>query len=213
MALTILLAFHALLRTGELLSLKVQHVSIATAKGPAVISLGLTKSGKRQGAAESVTIYSEDLCRRLFQWTQCYPGHTLLAGPSHVWRRTFAAMLDTLGFSSWDFRPYSLRRGGATEMFKKQGSFDKLLVLGRWQSARTARIYVNEGLAVLAELNLPWTPFSRNLRTQYLRSLTHPLPNLEPGQVKHAQKRGNRKKKANKTTKQKRAPKKALRRL
>eukprot|EP00438_Fugacium_kawagutii_P003864 Skav231339 [mRNA] locus=scaffold2490:144917:145995:- [translate_table: standard] len=156
MALTLLVAFHGLLRTGELLSLQVKNLSIAKAKGPAVLSLGLTKGGKRQGAAESVTIYEEDVCRRLFQWVQVAKPGTLLAGPSHIWRRTFAELIDKLGFSKWDFRPYSLRRRGATEMFKKQGSLDRLLLLGRWQSARTARIYVNEGLSVLAELKLPW---------------------------------------------------------
>eukprot|EP00438_Fugacium_kawagutii_P030551 Skav236000 [mRNA] locus=scaffold348:439265:442676:+ [translate_table: standard] len=212
MALTLLLAYHGLLRTGELLSLKVQHVSISKAKGPAVLSLGLTKSGKRQGAAESVTVYNEDVCRRLFQWVSVFPAHTLLAGPSHAWRKQFAHLIEKLGFSTWDFRPYSLRRGGATQMFKSFGSFDRLLVSGRWQSARTARIYVNEGLAVLAEMTLPWTPFSRNLRAQYLKSLTSPLPKLEPGPLRSAQCRGTRKRKANKATNRKREPKKRLRR-
>ena len=53
------------------------------------------------------------------------------------------------------------------------------MVVGRWQASKTARLYVNEGLAVLAELSLTWNPFSRNLRQQYLRSLTVPLPKLE----------------------------------
>eukprot|EP00435_Cladocopium_sp_Y103_P041058 s698_g11.t1 len=67
-ALSLLVAFHGLLRTGELLSLQARHISISKAKGPAVLSLGLTKAGKRQGAAESVTIHMEDVCRRLYHW-------------------------------------------------------------------------------------------------------------------------------------------------
>ena len=43
-ALSLLLAFHGLLRTGELLALKAKDVTIHRAKGPAVLSLGLTKS-------------------------------------------------------------------------------------------------------------------------------------------------------------------------
>ena len=39
---------------------------------------------------------------------------------------------------------------------------------------------MNEGLAVLAELKLPWTRFSRTLRTQYLNSISKPLPQLDP---------------------------------
>eukprot|EP00438_Fugacium_kawagutii_P025239 Skav236128 [mRNA] locus=scaffold900:368879:380005:- [translate_table: standard] len=125
MALTLLVAFHGLLRTGELLNLQNRHVTISGPKGPAVLSLGLTKSGKRQGAAESVTIYAEDVCRRLFQWKQHKSPHSFLAGPKHVWRKQFAAILQALKFDSWDFRPYSLRRGGATEQFKRHGAFDQ----------------------------------------------------------------------------------------
>ena len=65
-ALSLLVGFFGLLRTGEILTICASHVSVVSNKGPAVISLGLTKSGKRQGAAESVTIYVEDVCRRLF---------------------------------------------------------------------------------------------------------------------------------------------------
>ena len=60
-------------------------------------------------------------------------------------------------------------------------------------------MYVNEGLAVLAELTLPRDNFSRNLRTQYLRSLTSALPKLDPA-LKKVQSRGS--------WKQKRHPKK-----
>ena len=197
LALSFLLAFHGLLRTGELLALKCSQVHISSPKGPAVISLGLTKGGKRQGAAESVTVYMEDICRRLFQWTRHVPVGASLTGPAHKWRKDFAAILATLGFSEWDFRPYSLRRGGATHLFSLQGSFDKLLITGRWQSAKTAKLYLNQGLAVLAELKLPWTRFSRSFVSEYSRSLTHPLPSLEPV-PKSAQSRGTRKQKRTK---------------
>ena len=53
------------------------------------------------------------------------------------------------------FRPYSLRRGGATFWFQKQQNLDKILVQGRWQTQRSARIYLNEGLAVLSQLRVP----------------------------------------------------------
>jgi hypothetical protein len=66
-ALGLLVAYFGLLRTEELLSLTAAQVSVAQPKGPAVLSVGLTKAGKRQGAAESVTIHVEDVRRRLFQ--------------------------------------------------------------------------------------------------------------------------------------------------
>lgn len=85
-ALSVLVAFHGLLRTGELLALQAKHVSVTRAKGPAIVSLGYAKSGKRQGAAESVTIHNEDVCRRLHQWVQNVPGHSFLTGSSYTGR-------------------------------------------------------------------------------------------------------------------------------
>ena len=178
-ALSLLLGFHGLLRTGELLGVQAKHISVGSAKGPAVISLGLTKAGKRQGAAESVTLHAEDVCRRLFQWKSQAHSQTFLTGPAHKWRKTFNDVLTAVNFQNIDYRPYSLRRGGATHYFTLHGRFDSILVLGRWQAAATARLYLNEGLATIAELSLPWTRFSKNLRSQYLSSLTKPLPKLE----------------------------------
>ena len=178
-ALSLLTGFHALLRTGELLSLKAKHVSISKAKGPAVLSLGLTKSGKRQGAAESVTVHAEDVCRRLHQWKTVAHPESLLTGPAHAWRKQFSDTIQAVKLDQLEFRPYSLRRGGATYYFQLHGRFDSLLVLGRWQAAATARLYLNEGLSVLAELRMNWTPYTKNLRSQYLTSFTRPLPKLE----------------------------------
>ena len=191
-ALTLLLGFYGLLRTGELLSLTGAHVAIKKPRGPAVISLGLTKAGKRQGAAESITIHVEEVCRRLFQWKQSYPSSMSIAGPSHIWRKQFSETIQALSWDRWDFRPYSLRRGGATHAFTQHGSLDKLLIAGRWQSQKTARIYINQGVAVLAELKIPWTPFAQNLRKQFLKGLSTPLPPLEPVSL-CSQVRGRRK--------------------
>ena len=173
--LTLLVAFHGLLRTGELLGLKARHFSIASPDGPLIISLGLTKAGKRQGAAESVTIRNEDVCRRVFQWLKKRSPNASFAGASHHWRKTFNDYLQRLELNHVDYRPYSLRRGGATFYFQRLGSFDRLLILGRWQAAATARIYINEGVAVLAELETRLSTFAKTLRGQYLRSLTQPL--------------------------------------
>ena len=98
-------------------------------------------------------MHSEDVCRRLYQWKQVTRQDASLTGPSHKWRKTFADVLTAVGLSHLDYRPYSLQRGGATYFFQNHGRFDSLLVLGRWQSASTARIYLNERLAVLAEMS------------------------------------------------------------
>ena len=55
-ALSLLVGFYGLMRTGELLSLQSWQIYWNSPNHPAVINLGLTKSGKRQGAAESITL-------------------------------------------------------------------------------------------------------------------------------------------------------------
>lgn len=52
-ALSLLLGFYGLLRTGELLSLRNKDVAQASATSVAIISLGLTKTGQRTGASAS----------------------------------------------------------------------------------------------------------------------------------------------------------------
>lgn len=53
---TLLLGFYGLLRAGELLSVCNHHVFATAPDKPAVVSLGLTKGGKRAGAAESISV-------------------------------------------------------------------------------------------------------------------------------------------------------------
>ena len=155
MALSLLLGFYSMLRTGELLGIRNKDVTIDDRKTCAVISLGLTKGGKRVGAAESVTVNVSEVIRRLDQWKRGATGGTSLTPSPHVWRKAFAKALDALGLEPWEFQPYSLRRGGATFWFSRHGSLDRILLQGRWMAAKTARTYLNEGLSVLAEMKIP----------------------------------------------------------
>ena len=176
--LSLLLSFYGLLRTGELHSLCSSSILMTGPTKPAVISLGFTKGGKRAGAAESVTIHVQEVLRRLWHWKQQVSVNEKLVPSSSKWRSLFAECLKDLHLETFSFRPYSLRRGGSTFWFQKHSSFDKLLVMGRWQASRTARIYLNEGLAMIAELKLP-TKALRPFTTVYHNALLTPLPKLE----------------------------------
>lgn len=145
-----------------------------------IISLGLTKGGQRQGALESVKICEVDVTRRVKQWLATPGSSAKLTTSPHQWRATFNSVLSALNFDGLELRPYSLRRGGASFQFRQHGSLDRLLIHGRWLAAKTARLYINEGLAVLTSMRIPWNPFSRNLRSQYLNSISRSLPILEP---------------------------------
>ena len=158
--LSLLIAFYAMLRTGEVLGLDSSKISMTGPTNPAIISLGFTKAGQRQGAAESVTITVLPVLRLLWRWLQKCPPRSPLCPAPHVWRKKFQEYVEELKLESWGFRPYSLRRGGATFWFGKHGSLDKLLVHGRWTAIKTARLYINEGVATLAEMNIPTRPLS-----------------------------------------------------
>lgn len=67
-ALSVSSGFYGIMRTGELLALSSQDLEVQSLNSPAVISLGMTKSGKRQGASESITVSVFDVVRRLQQW-------------------------------------------------------------------------------------------------------------------------------------------------
>eukprot|EP00435_Cladocopium_sp_Y103_P014453 s1737_g3.t1 len=151
MALSLLLGYYSMLRTGELLGVRNRDITVDEHGRTAVIALGLTKGGKRVGAAESVTVTVSDVIRRLTQWKRSTAPGSTLTPPPHTWRKSFAAALTALGLDEWEFRPYSLRRGGATFWFSQHGSLDRILLQGRWMAAKTARTYLNEGLAVLTE--------------------------------------------------------------
>ena len=181
--LSLLLAFHGLLRTGELLGIRKTHVTQVGPRSPAVISLGMTKGGKRVGASESVTIREEETLRRLWQWLHTPNTPSLLCGTAHSWRKTFNDALEACQLEGHDSRPYSLR--------------DRLLVQGRWASSKTARIYINEGLAVL-ELKLTFNAPAKAYARQYNKSLMSPLQTLELPQKGRPGGRGKKPKKGKK---------------
>ena len=64
-------------------------------------------------------------------------------------------METALGLQHVGYKPYSLRRGGATTAFQETGNLGLVALTGRWQNQATARIYIyiyiNDRLKVLAE--------------------------------------------------------------
>ena len=44
--------------------------------------------------------------------------------------------------------------GGEGTLFVKMGSLDRVLIAGRWAAIKAAKIYLNSGLAMLADLKI-----------------------------------------------------------
>ena len=150
-ALLLVVGFDLLLRTGELLRLVARDVTIDTTSVSAVVSLGSTKSGKRQGAMESVTVSNPLVVKLLAAFVaNNHVDAPFLRTSQANFRSEFKLLCDSLDLSEWNFKPYSLRRGGATHHFRQTGQLSATIIRGRWGSAKTARVYLNDGLAALA---------------------------------------------------------------
>ena len=155
MAVVLCVAFYGLLRTVEATSLLVKHCSASADFSKWVLNLGLTKGGQRRGVTESVVVSAPVACVLLRAAVEGQkPGMFLLRRPVAEFRRLFKSLLWELGVAHFRMQPYSLRRGGATRLFRESGSFDEVSEVGRWGHTATAKVYINEGLATFSHLAL-----------------------------------------------------------
>ena len=149
------LGFHCFLRTGEMFPLTPQHFSFDGTTARGVVRLGLTKSGQRRGVEEASTIDCP-MTGRLVQVALLTRNPEDFLIPSCAeFRKKFDTLMVDLGLSDFEFKPYSLRRGGTTFDFRQHGVLSRSTLRGRWANARTARLYINDSLAVLTSLKLP----------------------------------------------------------
>ena len=160
------LGFHCLLRTGELLKLELQDLSLSQDKG--VVNLRFTKTGLRQGAAEALPIFDQWLLRVL---------HALLSlrastGSARIWkssaqsfRRHFRLLCNFFLVQAHNFHPYSLRRGGGTFLLQQGVALEHIMLRGRWKSHSVCRIYLQDGLSALAEIR--FSQSTRDLVSRY----------------------------------------------
>ena len=75
------------------------------------------------------------------------PGDRIVGRTPYQLRRILKELIVTFGLSDFNFQWYSLRRGGASYDFSRHGSMEATLLRGRWESVKSARVYVNEALA------------------------------------------------------------------
>ena len=122
-------------------------------KGTVLCALGLTKSSQRAGIEDFVMIE----CRSCAMLAKVAiegksPGDPLFSSSASKFRCQFASLVSQLGLPT-SLRPYSLRRGGATHLFRSCNSFSKVASHGRWGSIKTARIYIQDAIAFAAAVH------------------------------------------------------------
>jgi len=141
------LCFAGCLRTGELLSLKVKEIGF----GPGEIctlALPHTKTTDRHAAMQSVIIRDPQVVKfvRFAVRNRC-PDDLLVKGSLYGFRKWFDDAVTKLGLSEAGFRPYSLRRGGATFLYQIGRPMASILLHCRWASMSTATIYIQDAAA------------------------------------------------------------------
>ena len=178
-AVLMLVAYHCLLRTGEILSVRFEDLSFVAGNSKAVLQLGYTNSSKRRGEQESVIVDDRDLVvlLRAFANASCGQGHIYL-GMSAAFRKVFKEGVEALGLSSSDFKPYSIGRGGATYLFQLSFNMSLVAARGRWQNQKIARIHADDaqvelsriaGTTAQAEARTGWNSKLAKLIKNYLQ--------------------------------------------
>ena len=112
------------LRTGELLSLQLRDLQLGRSSGVVTVRAG--KSGLRNNIDEAVAIY-DPLILQIGHLVQDLPRSNLSPhalvwdGSASKFRKIFSAAIEELNLSCFSFKPYSLRRGGATADYLQLG--------------------------------------------------------------------------------------------
>jgi hypothetical protein len=150
LALCICLGFECFLRTTEIFLLLVGDITFGV-QGLVHLGLGSSKGATRSGDPEAVSFIDLDLSRFLRRFCRGRsPGERLLQRTAAQAREAWAALRVACNLAEYNLQWYSLRRGGASDHFRRLGSYDKTLERGRWGHLKTAKTYVNIAMQDLA---------------------------------------------------------------
>lgn len=146
----ILVGFAAFLRTGEMTNLAAADVRVDVLTGRIILALPSTKTSRRM--VDSVEVLDVQLAHLLQSVLQDWPSSSLAGLTPNQFRAKLATYLAFFSLQDVGFSAYSLRRGGASHAFASGVHFDALLLKGRWQSIRTARLYLDSGRSSLVRM-------------------------------------------------------------
>ena len=157
MATCLLLGFHCLLRTGELLQLTCQDFMLGPTSG--ICALRFTKSGRRNAAQEAISItdlLTLEVLRQLliFRKDTASDALPIWSASGSCFRLRFRTLMTLFSLQEHNFKPYSLRRGGATHVFQTSKSMEVALERGRWNCSRTAKIYISDALSYIPTIRM-----------------------------------------------------------
>ena len=154
-AVLVLLAFHRFLRPMDYLEVKCGQFLF-----PKDDAAHLMLTNTKTTGATSVPISDPHLINLLRMFTRNrQPGDFFMPLSKPEFRLLFDAAVRAIGLPS-SFKPYSLRRGGASCFFQATGNYHRTMELGNWKHLSTAKLYINTALLELTQ--------SQNLNTPHI---------------------------------------------
>ena len=158
-AVAMLLAFDCFLRVGELTRIRRSDIVLPNdpRMGRAHTTMAVVLRTAKTGRMQSVGIWSADVARILVHWVGAVPSTTapgdddprIFAFSPDFFRRLMHRTSAALQLPT-RYTPHSLRHGGATDDFLRNGSIERVQFRGRWKQLESVRRYVQTARAVLA---------------------------------------------------------------
>ena len=132
--------------------MKFNQLAFSEAEERCHLTLPRTKGVTRHGGVEGVVLDDSLLVRTLRKVTRgCEPGDFVVGMSAAHYRTLFAAAVRAVALPP-AFKPYSLRRGGATWHFRLHGKMSLTMEIGRWSQLTTAKTYVNTALLEITQI-------------------------------------------------------------
>lgn len=166
MSFLLAIGFFGLFRTGELLQLCLNDVNVDT--NAVITHLSETKTSGKTGPGEHIVIREPAVLHLTRTFLALQPRRGLIwRESSQQFRVQFSRIISFFRLSEHGYRPYSLRRGGATQLYRAQVPMDLILIKGRWRNSSSARQYISDGMTEIAAAK-----FSKKTRTLIRMSLS-----------------------------------------
>lgn len=167
-ALGLYLGFKGLLRTGELLNVQAKDIVLSARSDTGILYLSLTKTAALNPGSGHITIHDRCLLHLLRPWkTVAPPDQFLVSWSSSKFRSEFHRALVAAGLLQYGYKPYSLRRGGATALWLDTHNYSHVAHQGRWSTERTLKVYIQDSISLLTDISFRPNQLQKQLISQW----------------------------------------------
>ena len=151
-ALSVLVGFDNMLRTGELMSLKTDHFICTTSTVHTYLGAD-TKTGWASQRHDAVEILDSNIRMLVRRFIKHFGKNVSLVANHNHFRQLVKLCFKRLGLEPRCYALYGIRRGGATCHFQASNSYDATMERGRWTCQKSMRTYITQSMKTLAEEN------------------------------------------------------------